>query len=245
MLLLVVAVVGGLALGLVRRPAGARVPRPGVHRPWLLLVGAGLQALSLTVLEADVATAGFGLSLAALVAFAGANLHLTGVAVLGLGALVNLVALVANNGIPVRPEALVRAEIVTEEELATTDVTAPRHLERSTDRLPVLGDVLPVAPARTVLSFGDLIVLLGLVDAVRELARRRRRRWTQAERQAYRLRTSQPRVVHDWGRAPSPTPVSASQCSAKPDAVAPAASEPASEAAASARSDLVAASHSR
>lgn len=245
MLLLVVAVVGGLALGLARTPAGARVPRPRVHRIWLLGLGAALQALSLAGLEGDLATAGFGASLAALIAFAGANLHLTGVAVLGVGALVNLAALVVNDGLPVRPEALVRAEIVTEEELATTDVSAPRHLERSTDRLPVLGDVLPVAPARTVVSFGDLIVLVGVADAVREVARRRRRRWTQAELQAYRLRTIQPSVVQDWGRAPSPSPVSASQCSAKPEAEAPAASDPASEPATASRPDLVAASHSR
>ena len=40
----------------------------------------------------------------------------------------------------------------------------------------MLGDVLPVPLSHEVLSFGDLIVVLGAADAVRELSRRRRAR---------------------------------------------------------------------
>ncbi len=247
-MLLVVAVVVGALAGVVRHPAGARTARPSLHRSWLLLVGAGGHVAS-TLVDGEAATLALGASLAALAAFAGSNLHLTGVAVVGVGVVVNLSALLLNNGMPVRPEALVRAEIVTEAELATVEVAAPRHLETDADRFAILGDVLPVPVVRTVLSFGDLIVLFGLADALRDVARRHRRRWTENERRAYRARTIQPSVVQDWGRAPSPVPRSGSQCSAQPEATAPRASDPASDAATdpppAAGGELVAASHSR
>jgi hypothetical protein len=243
--LLLVAILLGAGAGLLRPAAGARCPRPGLARLWLLAIAGGLHLASATLVSGDVATVALGASLVALAAFAAANLHVTGVAVVGVGVVVNLVALVVNDGIPVRPESLVQAEIVTAAELATTEVEPPRHLERSTDRLPGLGDVIPVPAARTVVSFGDLIVLVGAADAVRDLARRRRRRWTENERRAYRARTIQANDVQDWGRAPSPSPVSGAQCSAQPDRTAPATRLPARAVAVDDAPDLVAASHSR
>src|SRR3546814_13546958 len=82
---------------------------------------------------------------------------------------------------PVRPAALVEAGLATEDELPTLTVDPPRHLETSADRFAVLGDVLPLAPLNEVVSFGDLIVVAGAADAVRELARRRRQRWNDRE----------------------------------------------------------------
>src|SRR3546814_9897214 len=165
-----------------------------------------------------------GASLVSLLAVALANPHITGIAVVGLGLLVNLAALVANNGMPVRPAALVEAGLATEDELPTLTVDPPRHLETSADRFAVLGDVLPLAPLNEVVSFGDLIVVAGAADAVRELARRRRQRWNDREVASYVSATTAARVAQDWGAAPSGAPVSGPQCSEKPDRVAPATS---------------------
>lgn len=181
MVLLVVAILGGAAWGLARPRLGARSVRLHLRRPALLAVGAvGISIAQLA--HGDLATLSMGLALAVLVAFAAANLHVTGIAVIGLGLLLNLVAVVLNNGMPVRGEALVVAEVVELSDLPTTTLRGPRHLETDADRLAVLGDVLPVPWAREVVSFGDLVVVLGAFDALREVARRRRRASSPGER---------------------------------------------------------------
>lgn len=220
MVLLVVAVLGGLAAGRLRPPSGARGLRLRIRRLPLLAVGAFGTALS-QLLDGDLATTALGASLATLLAFAAANAHITGVVVIGCGLLLNLVAVVLNNGMPVRGGALVAAGVVDEDELSTTSFSGPRHLETSSDRLAVLGDVLPVPAASEVLSFGDLIIVAGAADAVRELARRRRRTWGAVQRQDYRSSMTQLSVVQHWGTAPSADPDSGSQCSAKPDLTVP------------------------
>lgn len=215
-----VAVLGGLAAGLLRPPIGARGVRLHLRRLPILAVGALGSALA-QQLDGDLATLALAGSLALLLAFVAANAHATGVAVIGCGLLLNLVAVVLNNGMPVRGSALVAADVVEESQLSTTSFAGPRHLETGSDRLAVLGDVLPLPLVREVVSFGDLIVVLGAADAVRELARRRRASWSAAERAAYRSTMTQLSAVQDWGTAPSAAPDSGSQYSAKPDLSAP------------------------
>lgn len=201
MVLLVVAVLGGLVAGRLRAPAGARALRLQLRRLPLLAVGAFGTALA-QVLDGGLATLALAGALAVLLAFVAANAHVTGVLVVGCGLLLNLVAVVLNNGMPVRGEALVVAGVVEEDELPTTTFSGPRHLETGSDRLAVLGDVLPVPVTREVLSFGDLIVLAGAADAVRELSRRRRRSWPSSERRDYRSTMSQLGIVDSWGERP-------------------------------------------
>jgi hypothetical protein len=218
--LLVVAVLGGLAAGWLRKPMGARCVRIRIRRLPLLVLGAFGTALA-QLLEGDSATIALGASLATLLAFVAANAHITGVLVIGCGLLLNLLAVVLNSGMPVRGEALVRAGVVEEAELPTTTFRGARHLETSADPLAVLGDILPVPVVREVLSFGDLIILAGASDAVRELARRRRPAWDAVRRRDHQSTMTQLNVVQDWGTAPSGDPVSGSQCSAKPDLTVP------------------------
>ena len=213
-----------------------------MHRIWLLGLGAALHALAL-LLEGGLATLALAASLTAFIAAATANRHLTGVAVVGLGLLLNLTAVVLNNGMPVRQSALEQAGALAADDAAAVD--GPRHLETGSDAFGVLGDVLPVALTREVVSFGDLIVILGAAEAVRELTRRRARRWSEAERRAYRVRTTQASVVHDWGAAPSAPPSSGIQYSENPEDTAPLIIDLDSERATSGRRELVAASHRR
>lgn len=241
---MVLAVVVGLAAGWLRPPLGARGRRLPIVRLPLLAIGAAGTALAQAV-SADTSTLVLGLSLAVLAAFAASNVHVTGIAVVGLGLVLNLAAVVLNNGMPVRPGALVAAGLVDRADLATLELTPPRHLETSRDRLAVLGDVLPVPGAREVLSFGDLFILIGTADALRDLARRGRRRWSTVERTDYESAMTQLSVVHDWGTAPRGAPDSGSQCSAKPDALAPAAIDLTSDEATPGARPLVEASQSK
>ena len=237
MLLLLVAVLVGGAMGLRRTPTGAHTPRPALERIWLLGVGAALHAAAL-LLDGGLAPLALAASLTAFIAAAAANRHLTGMAVVGFGLLLNLTAVVLNNGVPVRQSALEQAG-------APATVDGPRHLETGSDAFGVLGDALPVPLTGNVVSFGDLIVILGAAEAVRELARRRRRRWSEAERTAYRVRTTTASVVQDWGAAPRPRPSSGPQYSENPDDTAPLIIDLDNERATSGRRELVAASHRR
>jgi hypothetical protein len=243
----IIALVVGSLIGVARRPLGARAVRPPVRRLELLLVGAGLQLVALG-LSGDLAPIVSALAIVALLVVVAGNLHLTGMLVIGVGLLVNLAGVSLNGGMPVRAEALVQAGLAEPEEVASLELRGPRHLESPSDIAPILGDVLALPALRAVLSFGDLIVLVGLTDLLAQLTRRRRRRWSRAERTDYdAARTTQANVVQVWGAAPSPAPVSGSQCSDQPDVRAPASidlriSAPTAEPSGPER---VAASHSR
>jgi hypothetical protein len=226
--LLLAVVVGGVLAGRLRARAGVHVPRHEV-RGWVLLVaGAALHAGSIAA-DDDLATLLAGGACASLACFAGLNWAVTGFAVAGLGLVLNLVGIVVNNGIAVRPEALVESGAYSVEELPEADVTAPRHVETDADRAPWLGAFIPVRGLHLVISFGDLIALVGLLDGLREITRRRTKVpehdptgfWTRGQPAA----TTTANVDHDWGTAPSPAPESGSQYSAKFDRDAAAASE--------------------
>ena len=210
---------------------------------WLVWVAAG-STLVAALLDSDVATGLAGAGLTATVLFAAINHRITGVMVIGVGALVNLAALAVNTGMPVRPDALIAARVVDDDASgATLELRGGRHLETDADRAPWLGDVVPVEPLRAVVSFGDLIVAAGTVDALASVVRRRRRVRRRADQPAVAVATTS--VDHDWGMAPSGVPSSASQCSAKPEDVAPARSDDASDDETAAILRRLAATHSR
>ncbi len=220
MLVLVFAVLIGLLAGLVRPALGARSAR--IRITWLPLLALGAVGTAAShLVPVELATVVMGVALATLLVFALVNAHVTGIVVIGIGLLLNLVSIVINNGMPVRGEALVAAHIVDASDLASVNMVGPRHLETNADRLGVLGDVLPIPAARAVMSFGDLIVIAGVIDALRDLARRRRRTWNGDDRVTYDSTMTQLKAVHDWGAAPSGAPDSGSQYSAKPDLTDP------------------------
>ena len=143
-------------------------------------------------------------ALSALVAFAVANLHLTGMGVMTIGLSTNLLIIMMNGGMPVSERALRAANLPSSSEL-----NGARHVERSNDELTVLGDIIPLNGQ--VVSYGDLIIAMATADVVAHLARPQRRHRS--------INSASP--VHDWGIAPRPVPSSASQYSASPDANAP------------------------
>ncbi len=111
-------------------------------------------------------------SYAALSAFALANLRLVGMPVVLLGLALNIAVIVPNGGMPVRSGAITAAGIAdSPEEVAALEFGSKRHVEDADDRFTILGDVIPVAPLREVLSFGDLILAAGVADVVFRLLR--------------------------------------------------------------------------
>jgi hypothetical protein len=176
----------------------------------VLLVGGVVGQLVAAQLDGNTAVLLAVASLAGLVSFSVANLHLIGMGVMTIGLGVNLFAIMANGGMPVSAHALVAAKIVNADEVAHVELRGARHLESPFDAITVLGDIIPMR--RQVVSFGDLIIAVATADVVAHLARRQRRRQGSM---------SNASPDQDWGIAPSPVPSSASQYSASPEADAP------------------------
>ena len=170
----IVAVVVGLVVGLA---LGGR-PRHLGERPFrawpLLAAGLVVQAISTQV----GGGAGFALLLASyvlLVAFAAANAHIVGMVLIGLGLGLNALTIAVNHGMPVRTSAIVAAHIAKPGEDVGLDGRGKRHLERRSDRLMPISDIIPVRELRQVLSFGDLVLSVGVADVMVHLLKPPRR----------------------------------------------------------------------
>ena len=170
-----VAVGAGMAIGFL---AGGRPRHLGdrTFRAWpLLAAGIALQWTS------ALWGSGAGLvlllvSYLLLFAFAVANAALVGMWLVAAGVGLNLVTIAVNGGMPVRPSALVAAGVAELDEVHDLDLGAKRHLERPSDRLTALSDIVPVRPLNEVLSIGDIILSVGVADVIVHLMRPPRRR---------------------------------------------------------------------
>lgn len=172
---LVLAVIIGFAAGLIRR--GRLRSVLGVR-----IVSLPLLALAIGI---GFATDQFDLPQPGWWAFAGLvaaliftirNLMIVGMAVIGVGIIVNLVPIVLNGATPVRAEALVEAGMVETGDLDRVVVSGARAIADEDTRLGWLGDTIPIAVADQVVSFGDLIMLIGVANTIANLMLRRRRR---------------------------------------------------------------------
>jgi hypothetical protein len=149
-LFVTVALAVGVALvsgGSLRSIAATEVRHPSV-----LVAAVGIQ-LGLEVLHPTRGTAGhlasalLAVSYAFLLLFCAVNFRLRGLAVVAVG-------IALNRGMPIRaPQAAVTA-------------TTKHHAERPSDKLMPLGDIILLPALRQSLSFGDLIMMVGLIDVV-------------------------------------------------------------------------------
>jgi hypothetical protein len=169
----------GIALVLVVATRGRlrRVLAARVSATWTLVVGAGLQVASELWEPGDSwgDDVGFGLVLLSyllLMVFVVSNLHLRGMGVVLVGLALNALVIGVNQGMPVRlPDDASPAQ---REEV---ERSAKHHVERGSDHLVVLADIIPLpGSGLTRASFGDLILAVGFVDVVVQLARPPRRR---------------------------------------------------------------------
>jgi hypothetical protein len=150
-----------LALGLALVTGGSlrRIAATELKHPSVLAIAVGIQLL-LEVIHPTSGTAGhlasalLVVSYAFLVLFCAANLRLRGMAVVAVGIALNGAIITLNSGMPVRaPQGAV-------------ETTTKHHAERPSDKLTPLGDIILVPALRQSLSFGDLIMLVGLVDVL-------------------------------------------------------------------------------
>lgn len=164
-----VAIVVGVLVGLVR---GGRFGNLGdaAFRMWPLLV-LGVVVQGAAAFTGEGAVPVILVSYALLLAFCAVNLTHAGMGVVLVGIALNLVVIGVNGGMPVRQEAIVAAGIVEHHEVKDLEFGEKRHLETSRDRITFLGDIVPVPVAREVLSFGDLVMSVGVAAVLANLLR--------------------------------------------------------------------------
>jgi hypothetical protein len=145
--------------------------------PWrwggLLALGLALQLLLDTglVSRSSWHSVGFGILVASyvlLVGFCAGNVIVRGMAVVLVGVALNAFVVTIDQGMPVHiPPDWQRADRVS--------TTVKHHPRRPGDHLLVLTDIIVLRRLDAVVSFGDLIIAFGLVDATFWASRRARR----------------------------------------------------------------------
>jgi hypothetical protein len=169
LVVLVAALVPLLTGGSYRRLAEA---------PWrwggLLALGLGLQLLLDTGLipRSSWHSVGFGMLVASyvlLIGFCSGNLLVRGMAVVLIGVALNAFVVTIDQGMPVRipPD--------WHQGRGHVSTTVKHHPREPGDHLLALTDIIVLRRLDTVISFGDLIIAFGLIDAIYWASRRSRR----------------------------------------------------------------------
>ena len=131
------ALVTGVVIGLA---SGGRPRYLGRHRLrawWLVLLGFGLQAATDRFDVGRWGTAMVLAGAAALLLFAALNPNLVGIGVVAVGVAANALVIGVNDGMPVRPRAVVAAHIATQASEPTLSLRRPpprRNAERQGPR---------------------------------------------------------------------------------------------------------------
>lgn len=161
MLLIPLAICIGLAIGVARGGRGEALDSITIRAKSLLVIGVAAALIS-SVLDPSQPMLWATMAAVSLVVFAATNLNRTGMTVLLIGLLANLASLVANGSIPVSERALLSIDRVDDAGVAL--VEDPFVLTDVDTRLAPLSKVIPVPGFDLVVSIGDLIVLVALVD---------------------------------------------------------------------------------
>ncbi len=168
MALTVLALVVGGLIGLCTGGRPRYIAQHHVQAWWLLLLGVVLQ---LAAARVDLGSPGVNnaavlAGYVCLLMFAAMNRSLVGMGIVVVGLAANALVIGINGGMPVRPAAVAAAHV---------DYGRLHHAEGPGDRLSWLGDVIPARRLHLVLSFGDLILAVGVADVVAHLLHRRGR----------------------------------------------------------------------
>ena len=147
----------------------SRLVRTPIHSRWLLIPIVAIPvALAFVDIPANrVGTVGFGLYLGAyglLLIFCLLNLSVRGMVIVAIGVALNALVIGLNHGMPTKA--------VDGETVEPSALHKPRE---SSDLLPWLGDVIVMPITRETISFGDLIIGVGLVNVVFWASRPRKR----------------------------------------------------------------------
>ncbi len=177
MVLLVLGILVGFVIAAFSGGKIADIRRQKLRIWWTLPLAAVLFVLPVVVNDLSGAGTMHALGYAALMAFAAANLQLTGIPVVMVGIALNLVPLAFNGTVPVSEAGALTAEIATIDTIANTDLGAARTLEDGTMRFIFLGDTIPVSLLTQIYSFGDLIMAFGLANVMYRIVKPRKERF--------------------------------------------------------------------
>jgi hypothetical protein len=162
---LAVAIGIGVAIGFVTGGRLAYLAGIRLHALGLLVVGTTAQALLLSRVIVIHGWGSVAILLGAyvmLAGFAAANFGRGGMGVILTGIALNAIPIAVNGGMPVEAGAIVRAGIAKPAELPLLDFGAKRHLAGNGDHVRVLDDRFPDWITHHVLSFGDLVISVGV-----------------------------------------------------------------------------------
>lgn len=166
------AVVLGLVIGFATGGRPRHLGERTFHLWPLLVAGAGLQVAAEMGALGDRGHWLVVGSFAALAVFAVANLRLAGMGVVLIGLLMNVTTIAVNSGMPVEDRAIVAAGLADDEAgIEDINFRAKRHRMSGNDTLYWLSDIVPAQVLGTgqVLSFGDLVMSIGVIDLLANL----------------------------------------------------------------------------
>ncbi len=175
MLVYAIVVVVAPLIPLVTRGSYTRLLDVRWHLRSALFVGLTIQLLLeyVTIPRAHWHDLGFGLLVASYVlilAFAARNLVLRGMGIVLIGIACNALVITLNQGMPVK----FPAEWVGK---PWAQATVKHHPQQPDDKLRFLSDIIVLErPIESVMSFGDLILVVGLFDVAYHASRKRRHR---------------------------------------------------------------------
>lgn len=176
------ALIAGVVVGLVTRGRFSNLGDRTFSLWPVLLLGAVIQLVAQSTAAGERSYALVATSFSLLALFAAANLRYAGMGVVLVGLLMNVATIAVNRGMPVSPTAIVASGIVDSgADVAQLDLKAKRHVMTGEDTLYWLSDIVPVRLlGGQVLSFGDLVMSVGVADLIAHLLhpfpRRRRAR---------------------------------------------------------------------
>jgi len=166
----------GTVIGFARGGRLRHIADHQVRAWWLVVAGFALQIVPDRVDLGGLGTPMLLVGYGCLLVFAAMNWRLVGMGVAFVGLAANALVIGLNDGMPVRPSAVVAAKISDRAGLQRINYGRRHHEERPTDKLTDLGDIIPVPQLHEVVSFGDLILAVGVADVASNLLRPRRRR---------------------------------------------------------------------
>lgn len=157
----------GAIIGLLRRASWRLLEAPTIRWSALGVVGvaAGVFFALVSIESASLYTA---VALAALLAFTLRNVHLVGMPVIAIGLALNLAGVAINQGYSIDEKAAQQAK-------QGRDLAENQHFDERSDPAWFLGQVVPLEPLHSTVSFGDLITSLGMLNTSYRVVRRRRR----------------------------------------------------------------------
>lgn len=136
------------------------------------------------------------------------NLHFTGMVVLLIGMLMNLLPMIANGAVPVSEQALTSVGEV--DEAGNPVIASIRESADTANTFVFLGDVVPVPIFGVVVSLGDLVIAVALGNIATHIMLRNKPRREDFDAFSYTDADEEPSTAssaeHRWDMPPAPVP---------------------------------------